>query len=240
MIEWREAERAFRIPRETGDVPGVLWSPPRDRPPLVLLGHGGSGHKRAERIVALGRWFAAEAGFAAVAIDGPYHGDRAVADYPAVAGAVGMGNIIDRMTGDWQATVDALTAAGLADPDRLGYLGLSMGTRFGLPIVAALGDRVRGAVFGKYGLRQGSPGLDPRLAAPEQAAASARQITAPVLYHVQQDDMIFPLDGQQALFDLFAGPDKEMISYPGAHGETDPAAVARWRDFVRTALAKSG
>jgi hypothetical protein len=30
-----------------------------------------------------------------------------------------------------------------------------------------------------------------------------------------------------------------LICYPGAHNETDPAAVVRWREFIATALAKS-
>jgi dienelactone hydrolase len=214
------------------NIPTAVWSPARQRAPLVLLGHGGSGHKRTERIVALGEWFAGE-GSAAVAIDGPFHGDRA-ADYPAAMAAEGVDAVLGRMTAEWLATVDALVADGRADPDRLGYIGLSMGTRFGLPVVAALGDRVRGAVFGKYGL---VGGVAPT--GPEQAAVSARQITVPLLYHVQTDDTLFPLDGQHALFDLFASADKEMIAYPGPHGQTDPAAMVRWREFIRDALTDS-
>jgi hypothetical protein len=50
-------ERRFDLERESGIVPGILWTPTdHDRPlPLVLMGHGGSGHKRSDRQLMLGR-----------------------------------------------------------------------------------------------------------------------------------------------------------------------------------------
>ncbi|MFI5733350.1 alpha/beta hydrolase family protein [Kribbella sp. NPDC051587] len=159
------AERRFNLVRDTGLVPGVLWLPAGPYPypkPLVLLGHGGSGHKRAARQLGLGRWFASKWDIASVAIDGPFHGDRQRQDRPA---AIGVDAVTDGMVDDWTATLDALIDLNLIDSGRVAYLGLSMGTRFGLPYVAAANRRLCCAVLGKYGLLQ-----SPVVSAPADAA----------------------------------------------------------------------
>jgi dienelactone hydrolase len=233
-------ERRFDLERESGIVPGILWTPTEhDRPlPLVLMGHGGSGHKRSDRQLMLGRRFATVSQVATVTIDGPFHGDRVAEtvdrqQYQAMMAAIGVDKVTDGMVDDWQATLDAVSQLDAIDADRIAYMGFSMGTRFGLPYVAAASDRLCCAVLGKNGMRQASAmaNMAPRF------ERDAPDIKVPVLFHVQWDDELFPRQGQFELFDLLGAHDKCLIAFPGPHGVAAPAAVQAWCEFATQHLA---
>jgi len=152
-------ERTFLLPRLTGPVPGVLWSPQATAPRgTALLFHGGSGHKRSERHLRMGRRLAS-AGLAVIAIDGPYHGGRVPAPMTASAyqqriADEGIETVTARMTADWLDAVSVLAGLGVADDAHVSVFGMSMGARYGLPAAAALGPRLQCAVLGKFGVRQ--------------------------------------------------------------------------------------
>jgi len=236
-------ERRFNLERESGIVPGIMWTPAQhERPlPLVLMGHGGSGHKRSDRHLLLGRRFAGVAQMAAVAIDGPFHGDRVPAQldrrqYQEMMAAAGVDKVTDGMVDDWGATLDALCQLDSINANRVAYIGFSMGTRFGLPYVAAAGGRLRCAVLGKNGMRQASSMTAAAAMAP-RFTQDAPKIMVPVLFHVQWDDELFPRDGQFELFDLLGAQDKRLLAFPGPHGAAVPAAVDAWYAFVTQHLA---
>jgi dienelactone hydrolase len=201
------------------------------------MGHGGSGHKRAERQLLLARCFAKEAGIASAAIDGPYHGDRvstllAPQQVQEIIAAVGSDKVTESMVADWSAALDALSQLDFINGDKVAYMGLSMGTHFGLPFVAAAGSRLCCAALGKNGmLAPTGMNMAPRF------RQDAPKLTVPVLFHVQWDDEIFPREGQLELFDLIGSEDKCLVAYPGPHGGSAPAAVEAWFQFILRHLA---
>jgi len=224
-------ERRFDIKGADGVVPGIVWTPeaasgPR---PLVLVGHGGTGNKRMPYVLSLARRLVRHAGYAVAAIDGPGHGDRvyvstgddrAAGDGISNAFMTSVAASANAMTADWTATLQELRALDDVGDGPLGYWGLSMGTMFGSPFVAAT-PAVRCAVLGLMGTFDDSN--------PWTTAAAA--ITCPVLFLVQTDDELVPPAKALALFRSIGSEDKRLHAHPGAHSAVPPEEIQASEDF---------
>jgi dienelactone hydrolase len=229
-------ERRFDLRVDDEVVPGILWLPdgPDGPRPTILIGHGGTQHKRTPNVLGLARRYVRHLGYAAVALDAPNHGDR-VTDPDAAAAArrnlerrmaagrdgrpAGLGldpaqaeAMAARQTQgvrEWRALLDALPSAGLGEGP-YGYWGVSMGTAIGLPFVASE-PRVAAAVLGLAGLRDLPAGRD--------FEAAARRLQIPVLFLFQWDDQLMTRESGLALFDAFGSREKSMHINPGGHVE---------------------
>jgi pimeloyl-ACP methyl ester carboxylesterase len=231
-------DRRFTIRGAGGrSVPGVVWTSERgsEHPPLILIGHGGSGSKDSEGNVEHRDYFTGRLGVATAAIDGPVHGERGgvtTTEDPRYTEMWRSPSVIDDMNADWTSTLDELLELGEFDTNAVGYFGLSMGTMFGLPYVASE-PRIRAAVLGKCGLRGTSidrSGIAARL------ATDARKIVCPVLYHVQWDDERFERDSALELFDMIGVGDKRLQSIPGPHGGVSAESTETMRLFLANRL----
>ena len=211
-------ERLFTV----GDVPGAVWAPagaegPR---PLVLLGHGGGGHKTAPPIASRARRYVTGLGIAVAAVDAPGWAGRPVPpEYEPFNAEIEELSAAGKPLGDafarrgvvaaalaipeWQATIDALTGLdwiGAGAP--IGYWGVSLGSAIGVPLVAAE-PRIKAAALGLMGY--------------ETLAEAAAQITVPVEFVLQWDDEIVPRASGLALFDAIGSAEKTLHANPGGH-----------------------
>jgi dienelactone hydrolase len=144
----------------------------------------------------------------------------------------GVETVTARLTEEWLETVSSLADFGLVDEAHVSVFGMSMGARYGLPTAAALGTRLQCLVLGKFGIREAPP-IHPGLCARNLTLTAARAIVAPVLYHVQWDDAIFPREGQFELFDSIAAEDKRLHARTGPHDKTRPEDEKLFQEFLR-------
>jgi dienelactone hydrolase len=234
--------RSFEITVAGERVPAVIWAPegakgPR---PLVLMGHGGSQHKKTPTLSARARGYARRLGYAVLAIDAPSHGDRISREQAEalardvgarVRGEVAAGWTPERLrqmaertrkaVPEWKAALDAAQGfdfVGSAGP--VGYWGVSMGTAIGVPFVAEE-PRITAAVFGLAGLRPDAA----------EMAAAARKIAIPVEFVFQWDDAVAPRENGIALFEAFASKEKSMHVNPGGHMDIPPFEGDSWERF---------
>lgn len=209
-----------------GEIPGVLWAPEgaAGTRSLILMCHGGGGHKKEPGIVDRARQFVAECGLAVVAVDVPSHGDRPEheefaqiltehqARVDAGEEAEELAPLIARFQAlvarqivpEWQAVLDAVQELSHVGTGKVGYWGVSLGCGIGVPFVAAE-PRVRAVVLGLGGA--------------EVSAETAARITVPVEFLVQWDDELVPRAQSLALFGAFASTEKTLHANPGRHGD---------------------
>jgi pimeloyl-ACP methyl ester carboxylesterase len=237
-------ERLFELTIAGERVPAVLWAPegaagPR---PLLLMGHGGSQHKKIGTLAARARQYAQRLGYATLAIDAPGHGDRISREEAErlakevgarVRGEAGTSGGISaalmktmteraqRAVPEWQAALDAvqgLDFVGSGGP--VGYWGVSMGTAIGVPFLAAEA-RIKCAVLGLAGLRPNAEAFE----------AAAKTITIPLEFVFQWEDAVAPREHGIALFNAFGAKEKTMHINPGAHVEIPNFEGASWERF---------
>lgn len=223
----------FQCGEET--VPAIIWNPegvttPR---PTVLIGHGGTQHKRVPNILSLARRLVRHHGYAVVAIDAPGHGDRIID--PAMA-ELARRNLEARLGGEssgrlaipdrnpeqmkamaqrsiqgaheWKQVLDQITELPEIGDGPFGYWGVSMGTGIGLPFVADE-PRINAAVLGLAGLGN-RPGQ-------ERFEEAARRLSVPILFMFQWDDELMSRQSGLDLFDAIGSEDKTMTIHPGGH-----------------------
>ena len=221
------SERRFDLKVEGEVVPGVMWLPenasgPR---PKVLFGHGGTQHKKVAHFRSFAKRLA-DHGWASVAIDAPGHGDRLSAEDRALEPMAMFERVQERnraMSGaerkaqsamhinEWKATIDALEALDEVGPGPTGYWGVSMGTLYGVPLVANE-PRIQCAVLGLGGTGFGGRGY----------TALAEQITVPLQFMLQTNDDLVPLENGIELYQAFGSAEKTLMVNPGAHAAIPP------------------
>ena len=225
----RMQERPFLLDVEGHSVPGVYWSPAAGADRLVLLGHGGTTHKKIDYIVGLAQQLT-KRGLAAMAIDGPGHGERATEpwgqdrdQFPRVWTESGG---TETVLQDWRAALDFIEAEEGARPT--GWWGLSMGTMMGLPVTATE-PRIQVATLGLMGTW--GPNKD-------DLVRLAGDVTCPLRFLVQLDDEIVPYADAIELFGLLGSKRKTMHVNPGLHADVPVFEIAGSVEYLDKQLSK--
>lgn len=227
----------FRIDAQRREVTGALWLPENAdaATPLILCGHGASGDRYQAPIPHLAKRWLRERGIATLAIDGPVHGLRQVGPggREALRDEMRRTGFVDDMVQDWLLALEAIRQDRQIGLGALGYFGLSMGSLFGIPLLA-IADKhhlhFQASTLGLAGTTGAASFLGDRL------LADAALITHPVFYMMQLEDELFDRSGYLALFDALGSADKRLHANPGLHPEIPTEEIGFTFEFLAARL----
>ena len=234
-----EVERIVFDSFHDGSVPGLLSTPTTGKKPypVVLLLHGltssksawlvnGSSHHGSPLTMGL-----LKKGYAVLALDAQYHGDRAIYNDFVDPGEMvfqrgWMGrysNLVTQTIVDYRRAIDYLATRGDIDKDRVGVIGYSMGGQMTF-ILGASEPRIKtmvGCVVPEM------PGM---LIA---ASTFTRSLgDKPLLMMMARKDQYYTVDVAQQLFDSVPGSNKEIRFFDSGHSlpEEYTQQVVDWVD----------
>jgi len=213
-------------------VTAALWQNPDSEPdaPLICFGHGASGDRFQSPIPWLVKRLVGGHGFSALSLDGPVHGRRQVgpggrdAFWPEWERE----GTVEDMTRDWVTALDFVQSQPDVGSGPVGYWGLSMGTIYGAPFVAA-DDRMKVAVLGLMGIT-GPDHYRPLI------LDAAENIDIPVLFLMQLEDELFTRDEYLALFDALATDNKRLHANSGLHPAVPMEELQASLEFLVTGI----
>lgn len=212
------------------NVTGALWLPDevRAETPLVVFGHGASDDRYQPPIPGLAQRFVTEMGCPVLSMDGPVHGLRRVEPGGRVALRTEMmrPTATAEMTEEWHFAIDLALNHDAIGSRPLAYFGLSMGSAFGIPMLAERDD-VLVSTIGLLGTT--GPFDDQR----ELLVDAAGRITHPVLFLMQLEDELFDRTGYLELFDAIGSADKRIHANPGPHAHMTQEELRFSFDFMK-------
>jgi len=218
-----------------GLVPGFLALPKGEGPfPVVLLLHGLTGNKRqwlSDTFTHGGEVSAGllAAGYAVMALDAQYHGDRAVYNDFVDPGemvfrrgwTMRYANLLTQTVVDYRRAIDYLETRDDIDASRVGILGYSMGGHMTF-ILGAVEPRVKAVVACVV---PATPGL------PMAASQFARDMGGRgLLMMMGRQDQFYTVEQAQALYDRVPGEQKALRFFDSGHSlpEAYAAEAVRW------------
>lgn len=210
----------FSLEVEGERVPGFVYVPTEADGclPLVLLQHPATSSKDDYFVAEPARLWA-NRGWIVGGIDAPFHGERDTYDPLRLLQDRGLlAAAAQRYVRELAAVAAALAERYPVDLQRLGFVGYSLGSMFGIPAVAAHGG-FRAAAF----CLVGEGGLVGPAHGPESVLPGLRNTAVRIVAKMR--DELIPREATQRLYDALPG-EKDIVWLPGGHFEIGPDVIA--------------